>query len=38
LGLLQGMRVAWNEKELREGYELCTQVLGGWGLARELAA
>ncbi|KAL4856779.1 Propionyl-CoA carboxylase alpha chain [Chlorella vulgaris] len=21
----KGMRVAWNEKELREGYELCTQ-------------
>lgn len=23
---MQGMRIAWNERELREGYELATQV------------
>lgn len=29
---MQGMRIAWNETELREGFELCTQV-GGSGVA-----
>ncbi|EFN58393.1 hypothetical protein CHLNCDRAFT_55993 [Chlorella variabilis] len=35
--LVQGMRVAWNEKELLEGYELCTQeAASAFGDARML--
>ncbi|KAI7845174.1 hypothetical protein COHA_001219 [Chlorella ohadii] len=34
----KGMRIAWNERELREGFELCTQASSGRGSVQWAAA